>query len=276
MCILFWTVDNHPKYRFLFASNRDEFKKRPTTRAHFWESPHQHILAGTDLEVHLTDPSLKNGTWLGITRSGRFSALTNFREQQKHQSSLSRGLLVRDYLQSDNDINATIDNLQQQSQLYNGFNLVCFDFSQPSTAMAYMTNRKDQPSLHLKPKEIYGLSNSILTEPWPKVEEGKAKLADILHHQEESSLIQALFDLLSTTEPMTNTEDANQILRDLQTRIYIPQFDWPEYLGLKEPTYGTRTSNVILIDYGNHVTFIERSWLDQGAFDDIRFQFDIK
>ncbi|KAI8382296.1 NRDE protein-domain-containing protein [Blakeslea trispora] len=278
MCILFWTVDNHPKYRFIFASNRDEFIKRPTARAHFWEPPHQDILAGTDLEVHQADPSLKNGTWLGITRSGRFSALTNFREQ-KYAGSLSRGLLVRDFLQAKDTVDDTIQALEKQAQDYNGFNLVCFDFSQQPVTMAYLTNRKNQPKLDLQPKEIYGLSNSILTEPWPKVNQGKIAFEALIHRldgKDENAFVQALFELLSTTEPITKTDNAQELLNDLQTRIYIPHFDWPKDVGLKQPTYGTRSSNIVLIDYDNHVTFVERLWSNPHQFDDQHYEFDLQ
>lgn len=39
MCILFihWTKHESAGYRLILASNRDEFFKRPTIPAHFWE-----------------------------------------------------------------------------------------------------------------------------------------------------------------------------------------------------------------------------------------------
>ncbi|GJJ76168.1 hypothetical protein EMPS_08527 [Entomortierella parvispora] len=39
MCILLWTLPNcsHPRFKFAFASNRDEFMARSTSRADFWD-----------------------------------------------------------------------------------------------------------------------------------------------------------------------------------------------------------------------------------------------
>ncbi|KAF9434451.1 hypothetical protein BGZ76_007991 [Entomortierella beljakovae] len=39
MCILLWTTpsSNHPRFKFAFASNRDEFMNRETSRADFWD-----------------------------------------------------------------------------------------------------------------------------------------------------------------------------------------------------------------------------------------------
>lgn len=60
----------HPVYQLIVVANRDEFYERPTAVAGFWED-HPTILAGRDL--------LQMGTWLGVTKTGRFAALTNYR-----------------------------------------------------------------------------------------------------------------------------------------------------------------------------------------------------
>jgi uncharacterized protein with NRDE domain len=46
---------------------------RPTQPAHFWPDE-PCLLAGRD--------TLRKGTWLGVTKSGRFALLTNYREVQ--------------------------------------------------------------------------------------------------------------------------------------------------------------------------------------------------
>jgi uncharacterized protein with NRDE domain len=70
MCLVLVVWRVHPLYPCLVAANRDEFHARPTARAEWWPE-HPQILAGRDLEA--------GGTWLGLTRTGRFAALTNYR-----------------------------------------------------------------------------------------------------------------------------------------------------------------------------------------------------
>ena len=71
----------HPDYKLIVAANRDEFYKRSTAPAHFWEDDPD-ILAGRDLE--------KMGTWMGVTRSGRFAAVTNYRDPSEVKDGKGR------------------------------------------------------------------------------------------------------------------------------------------------------------------------------------------
>ena len=82
MCLIVvgWRV--HPDYPLVVAANRDEFYRRPTAFAGFWADAPD-ILGGRDLEA--------GGTWLGITRAGRFAAVTNVREPGAAPGRHSRG-----------------------------------------------------------------------------------------------------------------------------------------------------------------------------------------
>lgn len=133
----------------VFAANRDEFLQRPTSRAKFWEAPHDNILAGIDLEQNIL------GTWLGITKQGRFAALTNFRETN-FQGQVSRGVLVRDFLWSSESVQTAVQHVKDQESAFGGFSLVCFDFSKQLTEMEYCTNRENQPIIQLEPGIVYG------------------------------------------------------------------------------------------------------------------------
>ena len=74
MCLLVLAYRCHPEFPLIVAANRDEFFQRPTAAADFW--PDQpHVLAGRDLE--------QNGTWMGVTKNGRFAALTNVRDPDR-------------------------------------------------------------------------------------------------------------------------------------------------------------------------------------------------
>ena len=90
MCLIFFAYKQHPETDLFVLANRDEFFARPTAPAHWWEDT-PHLLAGRDLQA--------GGTWMGMTRSGRFAAITNYREPQHIIANApSRGDLVADFL----------------------------------------------------------------------------------------------------------------------------------------------------------------------------------
>ncbi|KAL0088380.1 NRDE protein-domain-containing protein [Phycomyces blakesleeanus] len=258
MCILFWTVEGHPKYRFVFAGNRDEFLDRPSSKAHFWPNPNQNVLSGTDLQQGSTPQH--NGSWLGITRQGRFAALTNFREQN-FKGKLSRGILVRDFLTADVDqVSADdyVSNLERRAGDFGGFNLICVDLGRKAD-MVYFGNRGDASRTVLEKGVSYGLSNSTLTSPWPKVNRGCEMFNSILNSstdKTEEQFIEDLFKLLRTSSPLTNVYDLNQVMVDITERIFVPLFRNSEFMS--SASYGTRTSTVVLVDHQGNTTFVER------------------
>ena len=89
MCLILFAWNPGAEEQLIVAANRDEFYDRPTQEAHIWETNHS-ILAGKDLQ--------QQGTWLGVTLSGRFAAVTNYRKPDKHPYPLSRGALTADFL----------------------------------------------------------------------------------------------------------------------------------------------------------------------------------
>ncbi|HEY7767706.1 NRDE family protein, partial [Longimicrobium sp.] len=90
MCLIVLAIDQHPRHRLIAAANRDEFYARPTATAAWW-SDAPGVLAGRDLQ--------EGGTWMGVTRAGRFAAITNYRETAPPRADApSRGALVADFL----------------------------------------------------------------------------------------------------------------------------------------------------------------------------------
>ncbi|MDH3875988.1 MAG: NRDE family protein, partial [Desulfobacteraceae bacterium] len=90
MCLILLSYEMHPKYRMVLAANRDEYFNRPTAPIAFHDDSSD-VLGGRDLQHH--------GMWLGITRFGRFAAITNYRDPGLNISNApSRGFLVRDFL----------------------------------------------------------------------------------------------------------------------------------------------------------------------------------
>jgi uncharacterized protein with NRDE domain len=148
MCliVLAWRV--HPEFPLIVAANRDEFHARPAAPAAFWED-HPDILAGRDLEAR--------GTWMGVSRAGRFAAVTNYRGAKEPRAIESRGALVARFLSNDDPPKGYVATLQKS--MYSGFNLLAADGEE----LWWMSNRGGAPR-RLEPG-IYGLGNTLLDAP---------------------------------------------------------------------------------------------------------------
>jgi uncharacterized protein with NRDE domain len=148
MCliVLAWRV--HPDYPLIVAANRDEFHARPAAPAAFWDD-HPQILAGRDLEAR--------GTWMGVSRDGRFAAVTNYRGAREPRAAESRGALVSRFLAHGTKAGEYVKSLKQT--LYSGFNLLASD----GEALWWTSNRGGEPR-RLGPG-IYGLGNTLLDAP---------------------------------------------------------------------------------------------------------------
>jgi uncharacterized protein with NRDE domain len=132
MCLIVLGWQTHPDFRLIVAANRDEFHARPAAPAAFWrEQPA--ILAGRDLEAM--------GTWMGVSRSGRFGAVTNYRGAREPSAEESRGALVSRFLANSASAAAYMAELTQRAQRYSGFNLVACD----GRELWWMSNRNGAP-----------------------------------------------------------------------------------------------------------------------------------
>ena len=148
MCliVLAWRV--HPDLPLIVAANRDEFHARPTAPAAFWED-HPALLAGRDLEAR--------GTWMGVSRSRKFAAVTNYRGAKEARAVESRGALVSRFLSNGSKPGDYIESLK--ANLYSGFNLLATD-----GAELWWTSNRDGAPRRLDPG-IYGLGNTLLDAP---------------------------------------------------------------------------------------------------------------
>jgi uncharacterized protein with NRDE domain len=241
MCLVLFAHRAHPAYRLVVAANRDEWFGRPTAPAAFWADAPD-LLAGRDLEA--------NGTWMGITRSGRFAALTNFRDPAANRAGApSRGALVRDFLAGDTSAADYLRGLAPNADVYNPFSLLVGDVS----SLLYFSNRRRE-IVPLEPG-IYGLSNELLDVPWPKVREGKARLAARLNGGglEPDSLLEMLADSRpAPDDDLPRTGVSLEWERSLSA------------LRIRTPDYGTRSSTVLLVSVDGGVTFVERSFDASG------------
>lgn len=162
MCLILLAYQSHPEYPLVVAANRDEFYARPTQDAHFWpDAPN--LLAGRDVEA--------GGTWLGVTRAGRFAAVTNYAEPNPPPAPGSRGALTQNFLTGDTP--AASYARQLDGEHYKGYNLLLWDGQE----LVYSSNRADDRKLE---PGIYGLANAELGASWPKVVSGTANLFEVL------------------------------------------------------------------------------------------------
>jgi len=225
MCLILLAYNVHPEYCIILAANRDEFYVRPTLPMAFWED-HPDILAGRDLKG--------GGTWLGITRSGRFSAITNYREPGgPNPDAPSRGFLVGAFLSGNIPSQTYLEMVSSVGQTYSGFNLIVGDAS----GLFYHSNRK--PGIHRLLPGWYGLSNHLLNTPWPKVEKGIALLKSAVSDCDPVNM-DPIFHLLNNCEVPPDDSLPNTGVGMEWERMLSPMF-------IQSPGYGTRSSSVMLI-----------------------------
>lgn len=236
MCLILLAWQAHPDYPLVVAANRDEFFARPSAPAGFWTEVPE-VLAGRDMEA--------GGTWLGVTRRQRFSALTNYREGgRKFVDAPSRGALVADFLAGESDPETYLEALARRSADYNGFNLFVGD----GRRLAYYTNR-GAGSRWLVPG-IYGLSNHLLDTLWPKLSAAKAAFAGALA---QLPVADPFFELLADQEIVADT--------------HLPEtgvpLEWERILSavfVSSPDYGTRASTLLTIHRTGLISMVERSF----------------
>ena len=145
MCLILVAWKVYPDVPLAVAANRDEFHARPAARAAFWED-RQDILAGRDLQA--------GGTWMGMSRNGRFAAVTNYRGGTEPGAAESRGSLVTRYLAG-----TEVPQLGERKAAFSGFNLLASD----GKALWWLSNR-DAEARQLPPG-WYGLGNFLLDSP---------------------------------------------------------------------------------------------------------------
>lgn len=240
MCLVLMAYRCHAGYELLVAANRDEFHDRPTAPLAFWDDAPD-ILAGRDLQ--------EGGAWMGITRTGRFAAITNYRDPRwVRPNAPSRGHLVSGYLQGEQPAGEALERLRSVADRYNSFNLLLGD----ETGLYYYSNRAGEP--RALPPGWYGLSNHLLDTPWPKLKRGLAMLRGLLERRRDP----APDDLLKMLMDRTLASDAELP----QTGVPLDWERWLSSIFIDAPGYGTRSSTVLLVDSGGNACMAETTWAD--------------
>jgi len=243
MCLMLFAWRAYPDYRLVFAGNRDEAYERPSAPAAFWNDQPR-LFGGRDLE--------KGGSWLGLTRSGRIAAVTNYRDGPSHRSApRSRGELVANFLRTDGEPRRYLEQVHAAGRHYGGFSLIVGDLTQ----LFYCANRGN--GFEEIAPGVHGLSNHLLNTPWPKVRRGRERVEALLGHA-EVDLVQGLFELLAdrTVAPDAELPDTGVGLQ--RERELSPCF-------IAGERYGTRACTVLLINRNNEVLFVERTYGPRGV-----------
>lgn len=257
MCLILVARAVRTDAPLILAANRDEFVARPTRPASFWDSP-SGMLAGRDL--------LRGGTWLGVSRSGRFAAVTNIRDVGGQEArARSRGELPVEFLASGMDAGEWIHGLEARNGEYGGYNLFAGDVG----AIWYTSNRLRSAPETL-PEGVHGLSNSVLRSPWPKVVRGARDLEVALEAGDLS--VESIFEVLADGDPASDSELPDTGVGLENERLLSSRF-------VRMPGYGTRTSTVVLFGADEHVTLVERTWPVPPGLPEtrwFRFRFDVE
>lgn len=196
---------------------RDEVSTRPTVPARFWDE-YPDLVAGRDL--------LGGGTWLGITRMGRFAALTNVFDMRKRRLDRpTRGELTVDWLTGTESAKDYLAKTETEAARYDGFNLLfgtAYD-------LCRLSNSGGAGAAVLGPG-LYGMSNGVPDEPASRFASGKTLLSA------PTVDVDRLFDILEA-----------------------------DTLGRVDAVRRMRSSTVILVSCDGTAWFEERTYGDRGS-----------
>ncbi len=237
MCLISFAYKVHPEYPLILIANRDEFYNRPAREARFWEEEgYPEILAGKDLSA--------GGTWMGVDKSGRWSALTNYRDLSRlKKDPPSRGDLALNFLKQDISGRVYLNKVRDNAQEFNDFNLLISD----SHELLHYSNVTDRITV-LQPG-IHGLSNALMNTPWPKVEMVKKELGSAVSGNNLNP--SHLFEILADE---TKAEDRQ--LPETGLPIELERAVSPAFI--TSNGYGTRCSTLLLINRHGEIVFTER------------------
>jgi uncharacterized protein with NRDE domain len=242
MCLILLATRVHPDWPLVIAANRDEWRDRAANSAQWWRDA-PNLLAGRDLRA--------GGTWMGITRTGRVAAITNFRDPADRRTTApSRGKLVTECLLGAQSPGEYLATLAARASEFNAFNLIAGDAGSLSIFSSRGGGvRRISPGVH-------GLSNHVLDEPWPKVTRGCRALARLL--REGADDVEPLFDLLGdATRPPDGALPATGVGLTWE-RVLSPAL-------IRGVRYGTRCSTVLMVGRDRRVIFEERTRDARGA-----------
>jgi uncharacterized protein with NRDE domain len=197
MCLILVAWHARAGFPLVVAANRDELHARPALAADFWKD-RPGILGGRDLEA--------GGSWMGMARSGRFAAVTNYRGGRDPAARESRGALVTGFLSGNASASAYVNEVGKSKDGYSGFNFLAADRDE----LWWLSNRGGE-ARRLEPG-IHALGNLLLDTP--ELAGVKAEFARVL---ESSVAPEPLFGVLESAKivaPEYGTRCATVLVRN--------------------------------------------------------------
>jgi uncharacterized protein with NRDE domain len=236
MCVLAIAWQAHPDWQLIVIANRDERHDRATAPLAVW--PDGDIIAGQDL--------VSGGTWLGISTTGRFAAVTNRAGMGELSATApSRGLAVRDLVRGRGAL--ATPQLVDLAPL-NPMNLFVAAPEGDQWKADLWVNRPQVERRALTPG-LYGLSNGGPDEKWDKIVALETAVASWMTAGARD--IAPLFEKLRE-EPEENPG--------------TPTAQWPRNaIFVRHPVYGTRSSTVVTIDATGRGSISERRYDADGV-----------
>ena len=252
MCLIAVAHRASDRYPLVMAANRDEDHERPTLAADFWDDAPE-VLGGRD--------ALHRGSWLAISREGRFAAVTNLRGATPRQRS--RGALVREFVTSRVAPVVYVEGVARDATEYAGFHLFAGEvggelvhFSRAAALLA---------------AGIHGVSNAPLEERWPKVDLAESAVRDALAARDVDAVVEELLRFLAgdgtNRTDGTNGADAQHhpSYRSHPSYSSYPSHPPPEEsVFITGDRYGTRASTVIVAT-ADEIVLAEQSYARGGV-----------
>jgi uncharacterized protein with NRDE domain len=205
MCLIAIAVRASTRFPLVIAANRDELYDRPTRALHVWDDD-PNIAGGRDLRA--------GGSWLAVTRDGRFAAVTNIRGLDDPPTPRSRGALVGDFVRSGIAPLEYAEDIRPEE--YAGFHLIAGDRHHVAHVASDATAR-------LLDDGIFAISNAPAAVDWPKIGLAREAMAAAL-----------------------NGDVVDDLMRFLTTSCGGP-IEEEVFVSLPDRGYGTRSSTVVLI-----------------------------
>ncbi|KAL4923072.1 NRDE family protein [Aspergillus undulatus] len=267
MCIALISTA-HPSYSLIIINNRDEYLLRPTAPATYWPSPNTHILGGRDLARKT------QGTWMGITTSGKIAVLTNYRERTADAATgnQSRGAIVNSWLmRPETETCSNRDEMigyvgemvgSPTARNVGGFSLVCGYVGnkgkdgkgdgerEPLAVVSNRSSRMEQVEWIAGEEsasesgergtkagtgKTVGLSNTVFDDrSWPKILDGERMVEDEIAGHTKAGEDEE--ELIQRLLGVLNTNSLPQLDRDATAEDYLPYFRRSIFI----PLIGTR------------------------------------